>query len=234
MTEEKSNKNNLNRLMDQIGYLFKEPVLLEKAMRHRSCGKNNNERLEFLGDAILSFIIAAELYHRFPTIKEGKLSRLRSTLVNETALAKLAEKFNLQQFICVSPGEKRTGGTARPSIMADGIEAMIGAIYLDSNITIARKTVLSWYKDMLNDLSLDKEYKDPKSILQEFLQSKGEPLPEYKLLKTEGKQHKKLFIISCRVSLLDHEIKAEATSIRKAEQNAAEIALKKLHYEKNE
>lgn len=229
LRKKKSSSNDLDKLMNSIQYNFRNLALLELALCHRSFGKQNNERLEFLGDSLLNFIIASELYKQFPTAKEGQLSRLRSYLVCEAALAEVAQKFELGPALRLGTGEKKSGGAERPSILADAVEALIGAIYLDGGLKECYTRVTGWYKEHLACLSLNNEvYKDSKSRLQELLQSQKYPLPKYRLIGMKGEEHHQVFIIECRNALLDHPIMAEGTSRRKAEQKAAELVLKEL------
>jgi ribonuclease-3 len=230
-TEPQAQTANLAILMDGLQYRFRNQKLLEKALRHRSCSSNNNERFEFLGDAILSFVITTELFKRFPLAQEGKLSRLRSTLVNEAALSKFGKQLQLDQFIQLGTGETHAGGAKRPSILSDSFEAIIGAIYLDSDIKTCYQVVLNWYISTLDALSLDKVYKDPKSILQELLQGKNLDLPKYELINSSGKDHLKVFQVACTTSLVKKPIIKKASSIRKAEQASAQAMLDEIHKE---
>ena len=218
-------------LMTNIGYQFKNVALLEEALSHRSFGRHNNERLEFLGDSVVNFVIASELYRRFPKAKEGQLSRLRANLVKEESLMELAKMFELSDFLRLGPGEIKSGGAQRVSILADALEAIIGAIYLDSGVDICYQHVVVWYQEKLEQLSLDAINKDPKSLLQELLQSKQLPLPDYKLVELKGKEHSQHFVIECHNALLKESIRAEGTSRRKAEQQVAKLVLKELDYD---
>ena len=223
----------LEIFIKKIGYQFKNDPLLEKALRHRSCGKDNNERLEFLGDSILNFIIANELFNRFPKAQEGELSRLRSNLVNEEILAILARTFELSSVIHVGRGELKTGGKERASILADCVEAIIGAIYLDSDdMNICYPIVANWYKQHMEELSLFTIRKDPKSLLQELLQSEQLPIPKYRLVKTIGPEHDQIFVVESKIPLLDHPVEAEGQSRRRAEQAVAKRILEELQHGK--
>ncbi|MBN1684150.1 MAG: ribonuclease III [Gammaproteobacteria bacterium] len=219
---------NLDDLMSALGYQFKNTELLEQALKHRSYSKNNNERLEFLGDSVVNFIVASELFHHFPKAKEGQLSRLRSNLVKTEPLANLAKTFNVNEFLRLGKGEEKSGGAERSSILEDAMEAIIGAIYLDSNMKTCYSHVARWYRAIIDQLSLEEVYKDPKSLLQEYLQSKQMPLPEYRLSETRGQEHNQIFVIECRVLPLKQGMTGEGTSRRRAEQKAAEKVLKAL------
>lgn len=220
--------NNLKQLMNKIHYNFRNLSLLELALCHRSFGKQNNERLEFLGDSLLNFVIASELYNRFPEAQEGELSRLRSYLVREETLAILAQEFGIGGVLHLGVGEIKSGGASRASILADAVEALIGAIYLDSGLKECYGRIVVWYKDQLDSLSLSDIYKDSKSKLQELLQSQQYPLPNYRLVKIKGEEHRQIFVIECKIALLNHPVVAEGTSRRKAEQKVAELVLEEL------
>lgn len=211
--------------MTKLGYAFKDPQLLERALTHRSVPGGNNERLEFLGDSVINFIMAAELYERFPNAKEGQLSRLRSTFVKGETLAEIAKDLQLGDAIRLGPGELKSGGFERVSILEDVMEAITGAIYLDSSMDICRECVLRWYGDRLDQASLQNQYKDPKTQLQELLQKDRFPLPEYVLVKTEGEAHEQTFYIHCVVESVGLTAEGVGTSRRRAEQQAAERML---------
>lgn len=218
-----------DELCQKIGYQFKDESLLAMAITHRSFSANNNERIEFLGDSLLNMIIAEALYKRFPNLREGELSRIRALLVSGKTLAELANEFNLGVFLRLGAGEKNTGGHRRNSTLADAVEALIGAIYLESGFDVCRERVLSWFEARIAVLNPESSHKDAKTRLQEFLQARKLPLPDYQLLDTEGADHQQTFIVSCSVSLLKSTISASGSSRRKAEQAAAEkvlIALK--------
>lgn len=221
-------EQDLSELMHKIDYQFKGIILLRMALSHRSCGKVNNERLEFLGDSLVNFVIAHELFKRFPSAQEGQLSRLRAYLVRGETLAEIAKEFDLSRYIKLGAGEFKSGGAYRVSILSDAVEAIIGAIFLDSDLETCYAKVTNWYQERLSELSLEELYKDPKSLLQELVQSKQLPLPEYDLVKITGKEHKQKFIVECKIVLLDKPIQGEGTSRRKAEQAAARAALEEL------
>src|SRR3989338_1345731 len=219
----------LQTLMKAINYQFKNKSLLEESLRHRSAGKPHNERLEFLGDSILNFIIASELFKRLPAATEGELSRLRANLVNSDCLTDIAQAFNLSAIISLGDGERRSGGAMRSSILADTVEAIIGAIYLDSGMDVSYQTVVAWYQDRLESVSLEDVHKDPKSQLQELAQAQQFPLPEYELVSVTGVEHAQTFVVQCCVKLLDHSVIGEGTSRRRAEQDAAQHVLEELN-----
>lgn len=216
------------RLGKRLGYGFREESLVQLALTHRSCGAKNNERLEFLGDSILNFVIADALYERFPDAKEGQLSRLRARLVKGVTLAELAEEMQLKEFLRLGAGELKSGGFNRRSIQADAVEALIGAIYLDAGLEVCRERILTWYQSRLDSLSLEDTQKDPKTRLQEFLQSRRTELPVYHLIKVEGEAHDQTFYIECEVKLLDQRSQGQGRSRRIAEQQSAQAALAAL------
>ncbi len=218
----------MDKLQKNISYQFKNIGLLKQALTHRSIGKNNNERLEFLGDSILGCIISGELYQRFPSINEGQLSRLRSHLVKGQTLAKIAKVINLSETLVLGQGELKSGGFRRESIQADAFEAVLGAIFLDSDYLTVRSVVLKLYKDLLNDTSPEDSLKDYKTKLQELLQKKGLPLPQYELMNTKGQDHDAIFYVRCIISEYDLEVEREAKSIKRAEQACAESLLERL------
>ncbi len=220
-------KINLKNLSDKLGYNFRNITLLELALSHRSIGKNNNERLEFLGDSIVGYVIAEELYQRFKNDNEGHLSRYRSLLVKGDTLASIARQFDVGSYLKLGGGELKSGGFRRASILADAMEAIIGAITLDSNIEQARTCILLWYKERLDNIeTLD--LKDPKTRLQEYLQSYQYDLPEYKIMSINGKEHAQIFQIDCYVKAFKFTITSEGSSRRIAEQKCAELMLEKI------
>ena len=211
-----------------LGYQFKDISLLQTALTHRSASRHHNERLEFLGDSILNHIIAAELFHRFPIAKEGELSRLRSKLVREETLAELAKEFSLGDYLKLGIGELRSGGFTRDSILADAVEAIVGAIYLDNGVEVCRERLLSWFASRLDMLSTVSSGKDAKTRLQEYLQGKRLPLPEYSVKDVQGKSHSQIFHVECRVAGLPYVAKSSGRNRRKAEQEAANKLIKLL------
>ncbi|WP_373190796.1 ribonuclease III [Halomonas sp.] len=220
--------NSLNAFSRRIGHTFADPGLLELAMTHRSYGGQNNERLEFLGDSIVNFIIAEALFQRFPQAREGQLSRLRARLVKGQTLAELAREMAFGECLRLGSGELKSGGHRRESILADAVEAVLGAIYLDAGMEIARARVLSWYAERLEAISLKDTQKDPKTRLQEFLQSRQVPLPRYEVTSVEGEAHAQTFTVECHVEVLEERTLGIGASRRHAEQQAAAQALARL------
>jgi ribonuclease III len=218
----------IRRLEQKLGYSFNNAALLKQALTHRSMGRNNNERLEYLGDSILNFVIAEDLYQRFPLAVEGQLSRLRASLVKGVTLTKIARRLGVGPFLLLGQGEMKSGGEFRSSILADSVEAIIAAIYLDTNLDTCRQRILFWFQEEIAQVSPDHIVKDPKSTLQEYLQSKQHPLPEYELVEARGKEHEQVFVVSCKVALLDESVLGESTSLRRAEQRAAANVLAEL------
>jgi len=219
----------LDDLCRKLDYRFSDEALLEQALTHRSVGKHNNERLEFLGDSILSFVISTDLYQRFPEIDEGRLSRIRASLVKGETLAKLAAELSLGDYLHLGSGELKSGGFRRASILADALESIFGAVYLDSDIATIERLILHLFENRLQQLDPGMALKDPKTRLQEYLQAQQQPLPIYEVVEVRGKSHNQHFIVSCRVETLPEAVLAEGSSRRKAEQQAAEEALRQLN-----
>ncbi|NUY57119.1 ribonuclease III [Salinivibrio sp. MA351] len=217
-----------DKLQREIGYQFSSAALLELALTHRSANGTHNERLEFLGDSILSFVIAEDLYHRFPKVDEGDMSRMRATLVRGNTLAEIGREFSLGEVMRLGPGELKSGGFRRDSILADAVEALIGAIFLDSDINRVRDIILQWYQQRLETIEPGVSQKDPKTRLQELLQGKRKPLPSYTVMKVKGEAHNQEFTVECQISGLERSVIGKGSSRRKAEQAAAELALQKL------
>jgi ribonuclease-3 len=220
--------NSIEKLSRKLGYRFSDLTLLTEAITHRSKHSINNERLEFLGDSILGYVISSELFQRFPNAREGQLTRGRAVLVKGETLAELALEMDLGDYLHLGPGELKSGGHRRKSILADAMEAIIGAIYLDGGLDAARQHILAIYSDKLQDLSLEEVGKDPKTQLQEYLQARKQPLPHYEVVATTGSDHEQVFEVSCKVNILPRAIKGTGRSRRKAEQAAATKALKLL------
>jgi ribonuclease-3 len=220
--------DNLKAFQRKIGYMFKDETLLDLALTHRSYRSNNNERLEFLGDAVLSLFIAEALFQKFPEAKEGQLSRLRSTLVKGVTLAEIGKEFKLGDYLNLGAGELKSGGHRRESIISDALEAVIGAIYLDSNDDTCRNVVLAWYQSRLETLTLENNEKDPKTKLQEYLQSIKHDLPNYDVYEVQGEAHDQIFFVTCQIEAMNILTKNKGPSRRIAEQKAAKEALKKL------
>jgi ribonuclease-3 len=209
------------RLYKKIGYSFKEPKLLLQALTHRSAKGAHNERLEFLGDSILGFVIAETLYQKFPNQAEGDLTRMRSSLVKGVTLAEVGRDFDLGQYLILGPGELKSGGHRRDSILEDAIEAIIGAVYLDADLTTCQALILSWFEQRLSDIKPGNEQKDPKTRLQEYLQGRKIPLPQYDVINTTGQSHNQQFTVRCITSVVVQEVITKGSSRRKAEQSAA-------------
>lgn len=212
-------------LYEKIGYRFHDTKLLDLALTHRSAAGKNNERLEFLGDAVLNFIIAGELYHHFPEAKEGELSRLRAILVKKETLASLAAALDIGSYLRLGSGEMKSGGFRRESILGNAIEALVGAIYLDSGFTACQTCISQWYAPQLMSNTLMVAHKDPKTQLQEILQARALPLPEYNILSVGGEAHAQIFQVECQTKILDQPTIGVGNSRRKAEQEAAKLAL---------
>jgi len=223
----KIKEDELKRLEKRIGYQFSDFSLLKQALTHRSALGLHNERLEFLGDSILSFAISTDLYTRFPKVDEGDLSRMRATLVCGKMLSEVGREFVLSDCLILGPGELKSGGFRRDSIIADGVEAIIGAVFLDSNIDVVNKLVLSWFESRLNTIQPGISQKDPKTRLQEHLQSRKQALPLYEVLDVKGEAHNQQFTMSCEIEGMK-QVQGKGTSRRKAEQVAAKTMLTAL------
>jgi len=212
-----------------LGHTFADPALLQQALTHRSAGGRNNERFEFLGDALLSVVVAEALFNRFPKADEGALTRARSQLVREPQLAELARRHQLGDRLILGQGELKSGGFRRESILADAVEAIIGAIHLDAGFEVCRARVLALFEPLIAALPPGlKAEKDPKTRLQEWLQARALPLPEYVLLDARGEEHDKVFEVLCRLATPALETVAEGSSRRQAEQGAAARMLERI------
>lgn len=211
-------------LLKRLGYRFGAPGLLRQALTHRSYGAAHNERLEFLGDAVLNCVIAGLLYSAFPGLPEGKLSRLRASLVNQESLSALAMELDLGRHLRLGEGELKSGGFRRPSILADTLEAVLGAIYLDGGFGAAAAAVERLYQPLLAELDPRTEGKDPKTMLQELLQGWRMALPQYTVLDVRGEAHEQQFRVECVLAALDIRTEGEGSSRRAAEQAAARAA----------
>ena len=210
-----------------VDYRFTDEQLLEEALTHRSRGANNYERLEFLGDSVLNLVVTARLYELKPDAQEGDLSRMRARLVRGATLSDIAAGIGLGQQLILGEGELKSGGFRRASILADAFEALLGAIFLDSDYASCRKVILDFFDPLIEGLPDVEELKDAKTLLQEWLQGRGLPLPEYILLKEEGADHAKKFYVQCRIVDDDTVMEACGNSRRKAEQA---VAAKTLEY----
>ncbi|PKO44502.1 MAG: ribonuclease III [Betaproteobacteria bacterium HGW-Betaproteobacteria-22] len=215
-------------LLKRLGHSFKDPNLLLQALTHRSYAAQNNERLEFLGDGALNFIIATQLYKRFSQLAEGDLSRLRAQLVKEATLCEIALTLNLGDALRMGEGELKSAGWRRPSILADALEAIIGAVYLDGGFEAAETFVLALYQQKLETIDPKAIGKDAKSLLQERLQARKIMLPEYILTHTSGEAHAQQFVVDCVVEKFNIRTTGDGTSRRIAEQEAAKLALAAL------
>jgi len=215
----------LKILEKSIKYKFKDVSLLSLAMTHRSHSGKNNERLEFLGDSILNFVVADLLFKKFNDLDEGDLSRLRSQLVKEEPLSKLGNSLKIGDFLNLGIGELKSSGWRRPSILADAFEALIGAIFIDGGMKSAYKFIEDSYTELIEKINPKEIYKDPKTILQEFLQAQKVPLPSYEVINVEGEAHNQLFTVTCEVSKFDVKAEGAGRSRKIAEQEAAKEAM---------
>ena len=214
-------QHNIERLYKKLGYAFKTPAHLKHALTHCSAGVVNNERLEFLGDSILSFVIANALFNQFPDYSEGQLSRLRAYLVKGEMLAKIALEIELGDYLYLGQGELKSGGFRRASILADALEAIFAAVLLDGGFEASKDVILRLYETRLNDSNMFNNLKDPKTQLQEYLQAHKYPLPEYTLTDVVGQEHHQIFHITCDVLSLKLSTKGQGSNRRSAEQHAA-------------
>jgi len=215
-------------LEKRLGHRFANPRLLEQALTHRSRGAENYERLEFLGDGVLGCAVADELYGRFPQLSEGKLTRLRASLVREDALAKVAGMLGLGEWLRLGEGELASGPEPRPSILADALEAVLGAVFLDGGYDAARKAVLAAFGPLIDRLDPERSAKDAKTRLQEVLQARHRPLPRYRVVSVQGAAHRQSFEVECSVEELGLASTGTGTSRQRAEQQAAKAMLEKL------
>lgn len=207
-----------------LGYVFAKPELLRQALTHRSYGVPNNERLEYLGDSILNCIIAHALFQRFPNLSEGELSRLRANLVNQQTLFELAQRLNLGDHVLLGEGELKSNGFRRPSILADALEALIAAVFLDGGFERTEQAIHTLYASLLGEIDPQKPGKDAKTMLQELLQSKKLALPQYSVVSTEGEAHQQYFRVECLIPELKIRASGSGTNRRSAEQDAARQA----------
>jgi ribonuclease III len=211
-----------------LDYEFNDDSLRSRALTHRSAGSDHNERLEFLGDALLDLIIAEYLFERFPAADEGQLTRTRASLVNRETLAGIARDLELGNVLVLGEGEQKSGGWRRNSILANGLEAMIGAIYLDGGMEACRQVVETWFADKFTEIDPEHAAKDAKTELQELLQSRRFELPRYETTAVSGPSHDQTFTVACHTDALQEPVLAVGRSRRKAEQAAARAALSKL------
>ena len=215
-------------LLEKLAYSFNDIELLNEALTHRSYATKNNERLEFLGDGILNFVIAHELFKQYPDVQEGDLSRLRATLVNKESLAEIAGQLNLGEVILLGTGELKSGGCRRPSILADTVESILGAVYIDGGFESCRDLIVRLYAKRLASPTDLQSLKDPKTRLQELLQSRRFSLPESRVVNIKGQAHSQLFHVRCSIDKMNIKVDGEGKSRRKAEQDAAEKAISKV------
>jgi len=221
--------NNTFQRGDRIGHAFNDPGLLQQALTHRSAGTPNNERLEFLGDSIVNMMVAQALYQRWPKADEGALTRARAELVREGALAVIARSLELGDRLTLGPGEMKSGGHRRDSILADALEAVVAAIYLDAGFAACQAVVLPWFTASMEALpATGRPEKDPKTRLQEWLQARQKALPQYELVSESGDDHAKTFRVRCGVTEPAVSTEGEGASRRLAEQQAAAAALEQL------
>ncbi len=214
-------------LQKKLGYKFIDSSLLVRALSHRSVGSPNNERLEYLGDSILGFVVAEILYHKFPRNSEGDLTKMRATLVRKTTLADLARNLRLQENMLMGGGELKSGGYNRDSILSDAIEAIVGAVYLDGGMKAVHIVLDPLYAEMLSSIQ-PVGLKDSKTQLQEMLQKKDLPLPAYSVINQQGEAHNLVFTVSCEVTGISTKFVSSASSRKHAEQGAAALALEAM------
>jgi len=217
--------SSLESLQAALDYRFQDISLLEQALTHRSHGARHNERLEFLGDSVLNFVVASLLFKRFAKIDEGDLSRLRANLVKQSSLADIAQKLSLSQYLRLGEGELKSGGFRRPSILADALEAIFGAVFLDAGFDAAHKVIARQYASILQGVDPKTLGKDPKTLLQELLQSRKLDLPTYTVVATHGAAHNQMFDVECAIPKLEIKVSAAGASRRAAEQLAATQAI---------
>ena len=215
-------------LARRLGHDFRDPALLDAALTHRSAGGAHNERLEFLGDAVLNCVIAEAVYERRPDAPEGDLSRLRASLVRERTLAEIAGELDLGACLRLGSGELRSGGFRRASILADAVEALVGAVYRDAGFAAAREVLLRLFADRLATLPDADTLKDAKTRLQEWLQGRGRPLPGYRTIEVSGAEHARRFVVCCELADAELSVTGEGSGRRRAEQAAASAMLAAL------
>lgn len=220
--------NQLARLSASLGYSFQSESLLRQAVTHRSHSAQHNERLEFLGDAVLNCTIARALYGTFPGLPEGTLSRMRANLVRQETLAEIAVRLRLGEYLLLGEGELKSGGFRRPSILADALESIFGAVFLDAGFEAAQAVVMRLFEPVIADIDPNVSGKDAKTRLQEWLQGKRHPLPDYQLAGTRGEAHDQIFVVACRIPALGITAEGQGRSRRAAEQEAALAVLKQV------
>ncbi|HSG52124.1 MAG TPA: ribonuclease III [Rheinheimera sp.] len=223
-------QKSLTPLMARLGYQFENIALLEQALTHRSCKGQHNERLEYLGDAVLSLVIAETLFANFPKAREGDLTRMRAALVKGVTLAEVAQELRLSEHLRLGPGELKSGGFRRESILADAVEAILGAIYLDTGMAACKERILFWFGSRISSITPG-EQKDSKTLLQEHLQGLRLALPVYDVIATTGEAHQQTFTVRCTIAGMA-PFTATGSSRRKAEQDAAHMALEKIKHDR--
>jgi ribonuclease-3 len=215
-------------LARKLQHEFKDPALFRQALTHCSAGKHNNERLEFLGDAVLGLTVSELLYERYPDASEGQLSRIRATLVQQSTLATIARSLRIGEVLVLGAGELKSGGANRDSILADALEALISALYLDGGLAVCRAHIALWFEPLLTELKPVEQGKDPKTTLQEIMQARKLALPVYSVIETRGKDHEQVFVVQCTVVLLQDPVKGTGVTRKVAEQQAAASVLAML------
>ena len=217
--------SSLATLETRLDHRFRDQALLEQAVTHRSHGARHNERLEFLGDSVLNFVVAAMLFEKYGKLDEGDLSRLRANLVKQASLVEVAQRLDLSQYLRLGEGELKSGGFRRPSILADAVEAIFGAVFLDAGFDAARQVIVKLYQPVMANVDPKTLGKDAKTLLQEFLQGRKLPLPLYTVVATHGAAHSQQFEVECAIPTFDIKVLAAGSSRRAAEQSAATLAL---------
>jgi len=212
----------------ELGYRFKDRNLLERALTHRSFGPEHNERMEFLGDSLLNCFVSKHLFDTYQDLPEGALSRMRANLVNQQSLAKLSKKLNLGTRLRVGDGEEKSGGRERPSILADTMEALFGAVWLDADFLTAQKVVLDIFIPYIKEVGVESLGKDAKTLLQEYMQAKQLPVPRYEIAEIQGLAHAQTFVVKCHIDVSGIHTSGEGSNRRMAEQEAAKAALSLL------
>lgn len=215
---------NLEGFSVLIGHRFRDPALLQRALTHRSYSADNNERLEFLGDSVVNCAVALELFRKFPQLSEGELSRLRASLVSQPSLSAIAQNFRFGEQLLLGEGELKSGGSRRPSMLADALEAVIGAAFIDGGFDCAHAVVRTLFSSALDTIDPLTTGKDPKTLLQEYLQGRHIPLPQYAVVAVRGEAHEQIFEVECVIMELDIKSRGEGSTRRNAEQNAARQA----------
>jgi ribonuclease-3 len=218
----------VRRLEQRLGHDFADRDLLDRALTHRSAASAHNERLEFLGDAVIELVVTEWLFGSLPRHSEGDLTRLRARIVRRESLAEYARELALGDALTLGSGELKSGGRHRDSILADGFEALLGALYLDAGFDACKRCLLSLVESRLGTIDQWSVGKDPKTRLQEWLQGRGLPLPDYRVLRTEGAEHAREFVVECRVASLADGVQGHGSSRRRAEQAAARMMLERL------